>query len=73
MVQTALPQIRNTKNRSGVEPNTRKYNLRYEENISEVSPIIRCSIPRTAFWVDFLIPISPNLKKVFKTKGNASD
>lgn len=42
------------------------------EYFSEVSPVIRCLIPKTAFWVDFLIPISPNSKKVFKIVGNAS-
>ncbi len=46
---------------------------RIRKKISEVSPTIRCPIPKTAFWLDFLIAISPKLKKDFKTKGNASD
>ena len=33
--------------------------------ISEVSPIIRFLIPEEAFEVDFLIPLSPNMKKDF--------
>jgi hypothetical protein len=40
--------------------------------VSEVRPIIRCLFLKTAFWVDFLIPLSPNLKNLFKTRGNAS-
>ena len=39
---------------------------RIKKSFSEVSPKNRCLIPKTAFWVDFLIPISPNVKKDFK-------
>ena len=45
---------------------------RKTECISEVSPKIRCLIHKTAFWVDFLIPKSPNMKKLFNVVGNAS-
>ena len=45
---------------------------RSKKYISEVSPNIRCPNLKTAFWVDFLIPKSPNMKKVFNDLGNAS-
>ena len=54
-----------TKNGLRVWSRSRKY-------ISEVSPNIRCPNLKTAFWVDFLIPKSPNMKKVFNDLGNAS-
>lgn len=38
---------------------------RIMEWFSEVNPKIRCLNLKTAFWVDFLVPKSPNMKKVF--------
>ncbi len=64
--------MRNTKTLYTGEFEVPKYDMRIAANVVEVSPMIRCLILKTAFWLDFLIAKSPNLKKVSKIKGNPS-
>ncbi len=57
-------QIRNSKTVYGTKLGVREIS-RIKGCFSEVSPKIRCLIPKTAWGIDFLFPKSPIMKKNF--------